>query len=155
MCDNCHPDICHPLFCDICHPLFSDNCHPDICHPPKFIFNFFKLFSNSNIKLEVVMDGKKSVTCWARDGRYKGEKILVEEPFICDNSIQCDDGADETGCNEEYVRKKIFIIKDNYRCNSVYLNFTRSDGTHPRQAMYHLPLSLLPPPNLFLLPPLI
>ena len=58
LCDNCHPDICHPLFCDICHPpfcdichpLFSDNCHPDICHPPKFIFDFFKLFSNSNIK---------------------------------------------------------------------------------------------------------
>ena len=19
LCDNCHPDICHPLFCDICH----------------------------------------------------------------------------------------------------------------------------------------
>ena len=72
--------------------------------------------------------GKKSVTCRARDGRYKGEKILVEEPFICDNSIQCDDGADETGCDEEYVRKKIFTIKDKHRCNSVYLNFTRSDG---------------------------
>ena len=54
LCDNCHPDICYPIFCDICHPLscdiyhpiFSDNCHPDICHTPKFIFNFVKLFSN-------------------------------------------------------------------------------------------------------------
>ena len=57
---------------------------------------------------------------------------VVEEPWICDNSIQCDDGADETECDEEYVRKKIFTIKDKHRCNSVYLNFTRSDGSTGR-----------------------
>ena len=72
---------------------------------------------------------KKNVTCRARDGRFKGELIFVEESFICDNSLQCDDGADETGCDEEYVRKKIFTIKDKHRCNSVYLNFTRADGS--------------------------
>ena len=58
---------------------------------------------------------------------FKGELIFVEEPFICDNSIQCDDGADETGCDGEYIRKKIFTINDKHRCNSVYLNFTRAD----------------------------
>ena len=55
---------------------------------------------------------------------------MVEESFICDNSIQCDDGADEIGCDEEYVRKKIFTIK--HHCNSAYLNFTRSDGSTGR-----------------------
>ena len=76
--------------------------------------------------------GKKNVTCLARDGRFKGELILVEESFICDNSLQCEDGADETGCDEEYVRKKIFTINDKHRCNSVYLNFTRPDGSTGR-----------------------
>ena len=72
---------------------------------------------------------KKNVTCRARDGRFKGELIFVEESFICDNSLQCEDGADETECDEEYVRKKIFTINDKHRCNSVYLNFTRADGS--------------------------
>ena len=76
--------------------------------------------------------GEKSVTCQARDGKFKGEKILVEEPFICDNSIQCDDGADETKCDEEYISKMIFTIKDKHRCNSVYLNITRADGSTDR-----------------------
>ena len=69
--------------------------------------------------------GKKSVTCRARDGKFKGKKIV-------DNSIQCHDGADETGCDEEYIRMLIFTINDKHRCNSVYLNFTRSDGSSGR-----------------------
>ena len=76
--------------------------------------------------------GKKNVTCLARDGIYKDQLIFVEERFICDNSLQCVDGADEMGCDEEYVRKFIFTIKDKHRCNSVYLNFTRSDGSTGR-----------------------
>ena len=56
----------------------------------------------------------------------------MEEPFICDNSIQCHDGTDEIGCDEEYVRKFIFTINDKHRCNSVYLNFTKSDGSTGR-----------------------
>ena len=72
--------------------------------------------------------GKKQVICRARDGKFKGEPIFVEEHFICDNSLQCMDGADEAGCDEEYVRKKIFTINDKHPCNSVYLNITRSDG---------------------------
>ena len=72
---------------------------------------------------------KKSMNCSARAGKFKGELIFLEEHFICDNSIQCVDGADEAGCDEEYIRKKIFTINDKHRCNSVYLNITRSDGS--------------------------
>ena len=99
--------------------------------PPLIRGDAIKLANNEKSEGED-STGRKSVTCQARDGRFKGKKILVEEPFICDNSIQCDDGADETGCDEEYVRKLIFTINDKHRCNSVYLNFTRSDGSTGR-----------------------
>ena len=76
---------------------------------------------------------KKGMNCVALDGRFKGKVIFLdsklEEHFICDNSVQCADGADEAGCDEEYVRKKIFTINDKHRCNSVYLNFTRADDS--------------------------
>merc|ERR1712192_106775 len=77
---------------------------------------------------------KKSMTCVARAGKFKGQLILLEEHFICDNSIQCLDGADEdeAECDDEYVRKKIFTINDKHPCNSIYLNFTRSDGSTRR-----------------------
>ena len=39
--------------------------------------------------------------CTARDGRWAGSKICVKEEFLCDNFVQCEDGKDEEGCEEQ------------------------------------------------------
>ena len=51
-----------------------------------------------------------------------GTEICVEEnsPSKCDRHPQCEDGEDERGCEEEYIRKGFFKKTETFRCNLTY-----------------------------------
>ena len=68
--------------------------------------------------------GEGDLMCTARDGRWAGSKICVKEKFLCDNFVQCEDGKDEEGCEEQYKMKRIFKRDHNYICRSPFLNIT-------------------------------
>ena len=64
--------------------------------------------------------GDCAVRCTARDGRWKGETICLDEKYICDNTLQCEEGEDEApvrqSCRKEYVKKKIFLAGQTFPC---------------------------------------
>ena len=60
--------------------------------------------------------------CTARDGRWAGRKVCLGKRFQCDNYVQCEDARDEQGCEEEYLRKKIFTRNDRFVCPSPFLD---------------------------------
>ena len=60
------------------------------------------------------------VTCVARSGKWEGEKICVEEEFICDNTLQCMGGEDENDCDMEYFTKKIFKPSEFFVCKRTF-----------------------------------
>ena len=62
--------------------------------------------------------------CTARDGRFAGKKICVEKKFQCDNVLQCQDGADEEKCEEEYIKKGIFKRDQRIICRSPFLRIS-------------------------------
>ena len=64
--------------------------------------------------------------CTARDGKWFGDKICLEERFKCDNFLQCLDAEDEKDCEEEYLKKGIFTPNDQFLCKSPYLE-TRTE----------------------------
>ena len=61
-----------------------------------------------------------ALTCTARNGRWKGKTICLDEKYICDNTLQCEEGEDEApvrqSCRKEYVRKKIFLAGETFPC---------------------------------------
>ena len=68
-------------------------------------------------KIEKWEEGKRcALTCAARDGRWKGETICLDEKYICDNTFQCEEGQDEApvqhSCQTKDVAKKIVSRKD-------------------------------------------
>ena len=56
----------------------------------------------------------------ARSGKWEGEKICVEEEFICDNTLQCMGGEDENACDMEYFTKKIFKPSERFVCKKTF-----------------------------------
>ena len=56
----------------------------------------------------------------ARSGKWEGEKICVEEEFICDNTLQCMGGEDENDCDMEYFTKKIFKPSERFVCKKTF-----------------------------------
>ena len=59
--------------------------------------------------------------CTARDGKFAGKKVCLEEKYKCDNFLQCKDGKDEEDCEKEYLDKGIFTRNDWHRCRSPFL----------------------------------
>ena len=64
------------------------------------------------------------LTCIARSGKWEGQKICVEEKFICDNTLQCMGGEDEDeirfGCKEKYFEKNIFKKSEQFVCHRTF-----------------------------------
>ena len=67
--------------------------------------------------------------CTARDGRLAGWEICVEKKFQCDNYLQCEDGKDEEGCEEEYTRKKLFKRDHDFICKIPFLKIKTEKNT--------------------------
>ena len=56
--------------------------------------------------------------CTARDGKWAGRKICLEEKYRCDNFVQCTEAEDEYNCKARYFEKGIFSKNDRYVCKS-------------------------------------
>ena len=78
-------------------------------------------------KIEKWEEGKHcALTCTARDGRWKGETICLEEKYLCDNTFQCEEGQDEApvqhSCHTKDVAKKIVSRKDFFEGSTLLSN---------------------------------
>ena len=88
--------------------------------------------------------GEKKLMCTARDGRWAGRKICLEKRFQCDNYVQCEDARDEQGCEEEYLRKKIFTRNDRFVCPSPFLETKNKAGKFfPMRAIRSCPVIVI------------
>ena len=82
-------------------------------------------------KIDQPGEGKDcALTCEARDGRWAGETICLEEKYICDDTLQCAEGEDEApvrdSCRKEYIRKKIFLPGETFPCTTHTLDIPGS-----------------------------
>ena len=66
----------------------------------------------------------EKLSCVARGGKWKGQKICVEEEFLCDNTLQCLGGEDEDECETEYFKKKIFKPSELFVCKRTFKYLT-------------------------------
>ena len=76
---------------------------------------------SSEIKEEQGEGCGEKLMCTARDGKFAGKKVCLEEKYKCDNFLQCEDGKDEEDCEKEYLDKGIFTRNDWHRCKSPFL----------------------------------
>ena len=84
---------------------------------------------SSEIKLADEEQGcQDDLMCTARDGRWAGMKICLMEKFLCDNHIQCQDGVDEEGCEQQYLKKGIFRRDERYICKAPFLEISSEDN---------------------------
>lgn len=84
---------------------------------------------SSEIKLADEKEGcQDDLMCRARDGRWAGMKICLTKKFLCDNHIQCQDGVDEEGCEQQYLKKGIFRRDEQYICNAPCLEISSEDN---------------------------
>ena len=84
---------------------------------------------SSEIKLADEEEGcQDDLKCTARDGRWAGMKICLTEKFLCDNHIQCQDGVDEEGCEQQYLKKGIFRRDERYICKVPFLVISSEDN---------------------------
>ena len=60
----------------------------------------------------------------AKDGKWAGANICLKKKFLCDNFIKCEDGKDDEHCEDEYLRKGIFLRDHHYVCRSLSLNIS-------------------------------
>ena len=73
---------------------------------------------SSDIKLAEDDDCGDVLMCTARDGKWAGRKICLEEKYRCDNYVQCTEAEDEYNCEARYCEKGIFPKNDRYVCKS-------------------------------------
>ena len=94
---------------------------------------------SSEIKEEQGEGCGEKLMCTARDGKFAGKKVCLEEKYKCDNFLQCEDGKDEEDCEREYLDKGIFTRNDWHRCRSPFLNITRTGKFFPMRAIRYNP----------------
>ena len=90
-----------------------------------FALQHAHMMTNNLPNLSPDPDCGEKVTCVARSGKWRGQKICVEEEFICDNTLQCMGGEDERigeeeDCTMEYFKKKIFKPSELFVCTSTF-----------------------------------
>lgn len=74
-------------------------------------------------------DCGEKLMCTARDGKWAGNKICLEEKFKCDSYAQCLGAEDEEKCEEEYLLRGIFTPNDRHICKSPYLETNKTGIT--------------------------
>ena len=87
-------------------------------------------------------DCGEKLSCKARDGKWAGETICLDEKYICDNTLQCSQGEDEAParCRREYIEKKIFTASESFPCPMPSLNTSGPDS----QISFFFPLRGIP-----------